>query len=405
MKHNKLLYLALILLCSGCVDAQKWTDDYDINFPAPSIETIDRTKVETGDTLHLTGSFEKLTTATIGDGYMKIISLSDDNKTVALLVAEACVSGKLVLQNAYQQKYTYSTNITVVNKGTVEIPEEIPVIFDTDMCFDVDDVGALAVLHTYADRKAAEILAVCFNETHKDGAAAIDAINTWYGRGDIPIGIFKGMLENPDKSNYLSYLAAYPHDVPQDNNSIKSAVDVYVETLSAQPDHSVVIISVGFLNNLELLLAAHKDLVARKVKKMVIMGGLIKDDFNFVRHNLVSITENVLKEWPTPIVITQLGGDVYTGACLEAQPDSPVREAYYRWFGNKFEGRSSWDAFAVLYAIKGKDFFVEKWDSDIVLQNGVSINMEEGRLHYITPLFTPEEYRRVIDDLICEKDR
>ncbi len=612
MKHNKLLYLALILLCSGCVDAQKWTDDYDINFPAPSIETIDRTKVETGDTLHLMGSFEKLTTATIGDGYMKIISLSDDNKTVALLVAESCVSGKLVLQNAYQQKYTYSTNITVVNKGTVEIPEEIPVldfsdtnfsplwirstwteartfgsqgydlnpitpptgydhfycmndtllfppnepvgqggnipygnytydnegsgfnialyadpyvsvlintgndiaylslviddeirdfepshspegvfangekrhymktdnkwlwysfslknmlgkdlpdkiksaglfirnswdygadiypgfqlnivkmvitdgpilqetpddegdpgepvkvIFDTDMCFDVDDVGALAVLHTYADRKAAEILAVCFNETHKDGAAAIDAINTWYGRGDIPIGIFKGMLENPDKSNYLSYLAAYPHDVPQDNNSIKSAVDVYVETLSAQPDHSVVIISVGFLNNLELLLAAHKDLVARKVKKMVIMGGLIKDDFNFVRHNLVSITENVLKEWPTPIVITQLGGDVYTGACLEAQPDSPVREAYYRWFGNKFEGRSSWDAFAVLYAIKGKDFFVEKWDSDIVLQNGVSINMEEGRLHYITPLFTPGEYRRVIDDLICKKDR
>lgn len=281
-----------------------------------------------------------------------------------------------------------------------EQKDPVKVIFDTDMCFDVDDVGALAVLHAYTNQKDAEILAICFNETHKDGAAAIDAINTWYGRGNIPIGVYKGELENPDYSSYLSHLADYPHDVPND----KDALEVYVETLSTQPDLSVIIISVGFLNNLDLLLTKHKDLVARKVKKMVIMGGLIKDDFNFVRHNLVATTEKVLKEWPTPIIITQLGGNVYTGACLEKEQDSPVREAYYRWFGNKFEGRSSWDAFAVLYAIKGQDFFEEKWDSYIVLQNGVTINMEEGRLHYITPLFTPEEYRHVIDYLICKKN-
>lgn len=285
-----------------------------------------------------------------------------------------------------------------------EKKDPIKVIFDTDMCFDVDDVGALAVLHTYADQGAAEILAVCFNETHKDGAAAIDAINTWYGRGEIPIGIYKGKLEKPDYSKYLSYLATYPHDIPDDHDKIKSALDIYVETLSAQPDQSVVIISVGFLNNLDLLLTGHKDLVARKVKKLVIMGGVIKDDFNFVRHNLVSVTEKVLKEWPTPIVITQLGGNVYTGACLETEPDSPIREAYYRWFDNKFEGRASWDAFAVLYAVKGEDFFEEKWDSYIILENGVTIDMEKGRLHYIAPLFTPEEYRHVIDYLICKKN-
>lgn len=282
--------------------------------------------------------------------------------------------------------------------------EPVKIIFDTDMCFDVDDVGALAVLHAYADQHKAEILAVCFNETHKDGAAAIDAINTWYGRGEIPIGIYKGQLEDPDQSKYLSYLAKYPHDTPDDINKIKSSLDVYVETLSRQPDQSVTIISIGFLNNLELLLSSHKDLVAQKVKKVVAMGGLIKDDFNFVRHNLVSTTEKVLKEWPTPIIITQLGGDVYTGACLETEPDSPVREAYYRWFDNKFEGRCSWDSYAVLYAVRGKDFFEEKWDSYIVLQNGVTLDMEEGRLHYIAPLFTPKEYQHVIDYLICRKN-
>lgn len=135
MKRNRLLYLTLTLLCSGCVDEQKWTDDYDINFPAPIIETIDRTEIETGDTLRLSGLFEKLTIATIGDGYTKIISISDDNKTAKLLVSESCISGKLVLQNAYKQKYTYPTNITVKNNGVIEIPKEIVILDFSDTKF------------------------------------------------------------------------------------------------------------------------------------------------------------------------------------------------------------------------------------------------------------------------------
>lgn len=128
MKCNKLIYTALVLLCLGCADEQKWTDDYDINFPAPTIETINRTKVEVGDTLHLTGFFEKLTTATIGDGYTKIVSISEDYKTAKLLVTESCISGKLVLQNIYKQKYTHQVNITVENSGIIEIPKEITIL-------------------------------------------------------------------------------------------------------------------------------------------------------------------------------------------------------------------------------------------------------------------------------------
>ena len=122
MKCNKLIYTALVLLCLGCADEQKWTDDYDINFPAPTIETIDRTKVEVGDTLHLTGFFEKLTTATIGDGYTKIVSISEDYKTAKLLVTESCISGKLVLQNIYKQKYTHQVNITAVSYTHLTLP-------------------------------------------------------------------------------------------------------------------------------------------------------------------------------------------------------------------------------------------------------------------------------------------
>ncbi|HCK98981.1 MAG TPA: hypothetical protein DHW42_02585, partial [Candidatus Marinimicrobia bacterium] len=54
------------------------------------------------------------------------------------------------------------------------------IIYETDMCADVDDAGGLAILHALANNGEAEILAVCFNEVHSYGAPAIDAINTWY---------------------------------------------------------------------------------------------------------------------------------------------------------------------------------------------------------------------------------
>ena len=281
-----------------------------------------------------------------------------------------------------------------------ETVEAVKVIFDTDMCFDVDDVGALAILHAYADKGEAQIVAICYNEVHKDGVAAIDAINTWYGRGNIPIGIYKKPLSEPDHSSYLTDVAAFPNDIPADKSKIPSALYTYIDALSSQPDNSVVIISVGFLNNLRELLDNDKELVRRKVKKLVVMGGINNDDFNFIRHNLVSDTEKVLRDWPTPIVITQLGGNVLTGECLKNASDNPVKEAYYKWFGDKFEGRSSWDAYAVLYAIRGTDLFKEEYTGSGSLKNGYSFDMEKGYRYYITSALSDAEYKYIIEEMM-----
>ena len=62
----------------------------------------------------------------------------------------------------------------------------VKVIFDTDMAGDVDDVGALAILHAMADLGEAEILAVGISSRNEDVGPVVDAINTWYGRPDIP---------------------------------------------------------------------------------------------------------------------------------------------------------------------------------------------------------------------------
>src|SRR5690606_9471119 len=62
------------------------------------------------------------------------------------------------------------------------------VIFDTDVGGDIDDAGAFAVMHALADRGEIEILAVGIVNGHELAVPYADAVNTWYGRPDIPIG-------------------------------------------------------------------------------------------------------------------------------------------------------------------------------------------------------------------------
>lgn len=274
------------------------------------------------------------------------------------------------------------------------------VIFDTDMCLDVDDVGALAMLHAMADLGEVEILAITFNETHKDAAAAIDAINTWYGRGDIPIGIYKGKLEDPDNSKYLGPLAKFPNDLT--NNEAPTALKVYSDVLAAQSDKSVTIISVGFLNNLHDLLKADPELVKSKVAELTVMAGVRNDGFNLVRHGLVSQSEYVIHNWPTPLVVSQFGHRTLTGTTLIESPKSnPVREAYFKWFDDSFKGRSSWDQVTVLYGVRGtKRYFKHVTDGKGRLRNGYEWKLAPGHRTYLDPLISNEEFERIIEDLM-----
>jgi len=274
------------------------------------------------------------------------------------------------------------------------------IIYETDMCADVDDVGGLAILHALANMGKAEILAVCFNEVHPFGAAAIDAINTWYGRGDIPVGIYKGTLNRPDGSGYLEHVAKFPHDL--EKKDAPSALDVYRQVLSQQPDSSVTIVSVGFTNNLNDLLIAEPDLVAQKVKELVQMAGLHNDGFNLTRHNLVSSSENVIRNWPTPLVISQEGSSIHTGDNLKTAPEeNPVREAFYRYFGNEFRGRPSWDEMAVLYGVRGlSSYFYERTSGTGSLPNGYIWQMNPGIRSYLSNRLSNSSFEHIIEQLM-----
>ena len=80
------------------------------------------------------------------------------------------------------------------------------IIFDTDMGGDCDDVGALFILHGAVERGEARLLATMGCISADAIAPCLDAINTWFGRPEIPVGTLKdpGFLVGP---HYTSEIA------------------------------------------------------------------------------------------------------------------------------------------------------------------------------------------------------
>jgi hypothetical protein len=114
------------------------------------------------------------------------------------------------------------TAIFAVLLPTSPIPgadPEIPVvIFDTDMGSDCDDAGALAVLHALADMGELKILGVVFSSgKNRYGVGVCDAINTYYGRGDLPLGQYQGTDVGDPRDSYSKRIATdterFGHDV------------------------------------------------------------------------------------------------------------------------------------------------------------------------------------------------
>jgi inosine-uridine nucleoside N-ribohydrolase len=266
----------------------------------------------------------------------------------------------------------------------------VPIIFDTDIGTDVDDAGALAILHVMADRGEARILATMSANSNRWCGPALDTINTYYGRADLPIGCSR---TGPDPEEwYHASVEAFAHDLKQ-SDAVPEVVTLYRKILAAQPDHSVTIVVVGWLTNMAELLDSKPDrcsplpgkqLVEIKVKELVSMGGRwpnspkVEGEYNFRMDGAAAC--KVIRDWPGKIVFTGLGKDVMTGARLvaEGSKDNPVRAYYANFFeANKVSERSSWDLIAVLYAVRGtSDYFT-------VVSGGKCVGQADGSNRWV----------------------
>ena len=256
----------------------------------------------------------------------------------------------------------------------------VSIFLDTDLGIDVDDAGALAVLHTLADRGEATVLATVSNVYDPYTVAAIDAVNTYYGHPDIPIGRNPNPEHYPVATPYWRSNLVYPHFVEKmaefpndtDLSSITPAVEVYREVLAAQPDGSVTVLSTGFMQNMADLMASEPDdysplngvdLIRQKVSVLAAMAGFYPGHEGELylaggKEMDETAARAVLERWPTPIVFSPGNDEVCNtlnnGATLSEQtpPSNPVREGY-GLFNGPNRGRASWDLCAALYAVRG----------------------------------------------------
>src|ERR1044071_9092489 len=70
------------------------------------------------------------------------------------------------------------------------------IIFDTDMGPDYDDVGAISILHHYANTGQAKILATMASTNYEGVAAVLSVLNTYFNRPDLPVGVPKDEARN-----------------------------------------------------------------------------------------------------------------------------------------------------------------------------------------------------------------
>ncbi|MFT7640773.1 MAG: hypothetical protein ACI9G1_002517 [Pirellulaceae bacterium] len=300
----------------------------------------------------------------------------------------------------------------------VEAP--VKLIFDTDIGPDCDDAGAAAVLHALADQGEVEILAMMVStggETAKWGPPCLDAINTFYGRPDIPIGVIRKKGAE-DTSKYNEQLAKeFPNDL-QHGDRADEATQLYRKVLSSQPDGSVVIVSVGYLSNLRHLLESKGDehselngieLVKQKVKTYVCMGGTFPKGREWNIHRDTIASKQVAENWPTSIYFSgfEIGNEIHTGNNLKDKTPTknPVRRAYQLYTGGK--DRQSWDQTAVLFAIRGlngklKDFWELSAAGRLVLaEDGANTwDSASGKHRYLIKKKPPSQIAAEIEALM-----
>jgi len=305
----------------------------------------------------------------------------------------------------------------------------IPVILDTDMLGDVDDVGAVAVLHALADSGEARILGMGVSTPDPWSGRCLAALNTYFGRADLPLGLLRGQGFARKKSRYTRQIAEeFPGGGPLDGTAGQAAPDafaLYRRLLAAADDGTVVVVSVGYLDNLALLLESPpddasplsgRDLVSRKVRAWVCMGGRFpagEEACNFRRSP--ASAARVLADWPTEAVFIggELGDPIGTGKGLQSLPaDSPVRRAFELY--NGITDRSSWDQAAVLHAVRGlagglDDFWSLRGGGRVSFDPATAaVSWQEaadGRHGYLVARRPPEEIAAVIERLMSHQPK
>ncbi len=285
--------------------------------------------------------------------------------------------------------------------------EKVQIILDTDMDTDCDDAGALAILNNYMSMGKVTVLGVICDAPTDWGGPCIEAINSYYSHGSIPIGVLR-RADYPGKdaerfSLYDDHVKRMPEGVLYNKvlgshikkqiNDYPRALDLYRSLLASSRDGSVLICCIGLLTVLDQLLKSKPDqyssldgiqLVEKKVKRIVSMASPPFPHAGIEKFNWrmdIEAAEYVVNNSPVPIHVSSYGEDILTGASLSYRlsEDHPVRRAYEIFLKGPGKKRPSWDQIALLYAM-GHD------RDDFTLEEGYTVSYDRTSNNF---LWTP----------------
>lgn len=274
------------------------------------------------------------------------------------------------------------------------------VILDADIDSDVDDVEALAMLHTLADQNKIKLIGVVVTSDDPYAALCTSAINAYFGRPRLPVGFLKNQVRLTNHSRYTRQIAdEFPHRL-KNLDEAEDATKTYRQLLSKSPDESVVLLTIGHLSSIQRLLQSGpdkysdlsgKELVSKKVAKWICMGGNFPagpKEANFYRPDPQS-TVYCVREFPKPILFAgwEIGVKIETGGNYlknKLSPKSPVYRAYQLY--NNFAGRASWDQVAVFMLMnESQNFFT-------TVKEGYCQVYDDGSNQWLTDHESDQEY-------------
>lgn len=298
--------------------------------------------------------------------------------------------------------------------------EPVTVIFETDMGNDIDDALALDMLYKYQDKGLADIALISVNKRYGPAVPFIRLMNSFYGYGDIPV-VIGDTLALPDQKlkdgPYTQKVISSGLFPVRTETGCDDAVKKYREILSAAKDGSVVIISVGFMTNLQRLLQSGPDetsdmtgqeLVANKVRILSLMGGCFNSstrrEFN-VRFDVLS-ARYVFDNWPTDIIVSpwELGARIFFRAevlqSLRYASPHPLDVAYRNFLQMPYD-RECWDLTSVIAGVDGCNgqFHTSRKGHVEVSDDGVTVFVPDpdGK---VTVLSVPEDRRKDLETFI-----
>src|SRR5687767_8871570 len=94
------------------------------------------------------------------------------------------------MNKLYALLLAFATSLATLSQAA-DTKAPVTIIYDTDMWGDIDDMLALAMLHTLQDRGEVKLAAVTISTDLKWCASYIDLVNTFYGHPDVPIGLVR----------------------------------------------------------------------------------------------------------------------------------------------------------------------------------------------------------------------